>query len=112
METIKAQITIPEFIKGEQGAPGKDGKDGISATHSWEGTTLTITSAVGTSSANLKGEKGDKGDTGKTAYQYAVEGGYTGTEAQFSQEFANAISATYIASVVDEKLGVVENGTY
>ena len=36
-----------------------DGKDGTSATHSWNGTTLTITSASGTSSADLKGDKGD-----------------------------------------------------
>ena len=36
-----------------------DGKDGMSATHRWDGTTLTITSASGTSSADLKGEKGD-----------------------------------------------------
>lgn len=42
-----------------------NGKDGVSATHSWNGTTLTITSASGTSSANLKGEKGDKGDPGE-----------------------------------------------
>lgn len=41
-----------------------DGDDGISATHSWNGTTLTITSASGTSSANLKGEKGEKGEDG------------------------------------------------
>ena len=41
-----------------------DGKDGVSATHSWNGTTLTITSASGSSSANLKGAKGDKGDQG------------------------------------------------
>ena len=33
--------------------------EGLSATHSWDGTTLTVTSASGTSSANLKGEKGD-----------------------------------------------------
>ena len=45
---------------------GEDGKDGVSATHSWNGTTLTITSASGTSSANLKGDKGDKGDPGYT----------------------------------------------
>ena len=32
------------------------GKDGVSATHSWNGTTLTISSASGTSSANLKGD--------------------------------------------------------
>ena len=44
---------------GADGSPGKDGTDGISATHSWNGTTLTITSASGTSSADLKGEKGD-----------------------------------------------------
>ena len=52
---------------GEPGQPGKDGnpgKDGVSATHKWSGTTLTITSASGTSSADLKGDKGDKGDTG------------------------------------------------
>ena len=44
--------------------------------------------------ADLKGDKGDKGDTGstgaagKSAYQYAVEGGYTGTEAEFSARMA------------------------
>ena len=44
-------------------------KDGVSATHSWNGTVLTITSASGTSSADLKGETGQqglKGDTGAT----------------------------------------------
>jgi hypothetical protein len=34
------------------------GADGISATHSWNGTTLTVTSASGTSSADLKGDAG------------------------------------------------------
>lgn len=38
-----------------------DGADGVSCTHSWNGTTLTVTSASGTSSADLKGEKGDPG---------------------------------------------------
>ena len=47
------------------GKDGKDGSNGIPATHSWNGTVLTVSSASGTSSANLKGEKGDKGDTVK-----------------------------------------------
>ena len=41
-----------------------DGADGVSATHIWNGTTLTVTSASGTSSANLKGDKGDQGEQG------------------------------------------------
>ena len=49
---------------GPQGEKGADGKNGISATHSWNGTVLTITSASGTSSSDLKGEKGDTGPQG------------------------------------------------
>lgn len=45
-----------------------DGKDGISASHTWNGTTLTITSASGTSSANLKGTDGKDGIDGKDGY--------------------------------------------
>ena len=40
------------------------GLAGASATHYWNGTVLTIHSASGTSSADLKGERGEKGDTG------------------------------------------------
>jgi hypothetical protein len=40
------------------------GTDGVSATHEWNGTVLTITSASGTSSADLKGDTGAKGDKG------------------------------------------------
>lgn len=50
---------------GKDGAPGADGAPGVSCTHSWNGTTLTVTSASGTSSANLKGEKGEQGAPGK-----------------------------------------------
>ena len=50
--------------KGDTGPRGPAGADGVSATHSWNGTTLTVTSASGTSSANLKGEKGDTGARG------------------------------------------------
>lgn len=40
------------------GKDGDDGEDGISTTHSWNGTVLTVTSASGTSSADLKGRDG------------------------------------------------------
>lgn len=57
-----------DYFDGKDGIPGKDGSNGVSCTHSWNGTTLIVTSASGTSSANLKGDKGDKGDTGEVDY--------------------------------------------
>lgn len=65
-------IQGPAGAAGRDGADGKDGKDGIdgrdgvSATHSWNGTVLTITSASGTSSADLEGTRGAAGKDGYT----------------------------------------------
>ena len=47
------------FIGNIKGTPGSPGKNGASATHEWNGTELIITSASGTSRADLKGDKGD-----------------------------------------------------
>lgn len=60
-----------DYFDGTNGKDGKDGnpgKDGVSVTHKWEGTTLSITSASGTSSANLKGTDGTNGTNGKDGY--------------------------------------------
>lgn len=72
--------TINDGADGKTPVKGTDyfdGKDGVSATHSWNGTTLTVTSASGTSSANLKGEKGDKGTsvTVKSVTTSTADGG-------------------------------------
>ena len=62
----------PQGIQGEtgpQGATGPagaDGNDGVSCTHSWNGTVLSVTSASGTSSADLVGPQGPTGATGAT----------------------------------------------
>lgn len=50
--------------KGSDGVPGADGKDGAD---------------------------GQPGTSGKSAYQYAQEGGYTGTEAEFAAKLAEEI---------------------
>lgn len=46
---------------------------GKSATHSWEGSVLTISSASGTSSADLKGPKGEKGEQGERGYAFTYD---------------------------------------
>ena len=52
-----------DYFDGKDGSNGKDGKDGVSITHTWNGTSLSITSASGTSEVDLKGEKGEAGYT-------------------------------------------------
>lgn len=51
-----------------------------------------------------KGDKGDKGADGKSAYAYAAEGGYTGTEAEFAaklaaEKLANPNALTFTGAV-------------
>lgn len=72
VSTALAQAKESGEFNGADGQPGKDGspgKDGVSVTHSWNGTILTVTSASGTSSADLKGEKGDTGAQGPQGEQ-------------------------------------------
>ena len=69
--------TGPKGDKGDKGDSGTNGAKGDKGDKGNDGTN---------------GAKGDKGDTGtngtngtngKSAYEYAVEGGFTGTEADF-----------------------------
>jgi hypothetical protein len=54
------------MFKGKDGEDGLDGEDGMPCTHSWNGTKLTINSASGTSTVDLKGAKGEPGKDGYT----------------------------------------------
>lgn len=88
--------------KGDQGPTGSTGPQGLTGPKGDTGETGPQGPKGDTGEKGEKGEtgekgekgdsvKGDKGDTGKTAYQYAVEGGYTGTEAEFASKLATAI---------------------
>lgn len=108
---------------GVDGQPGKDGADGITPTIGANGNWFFGATDTGKPSRGVAGDTGPTGATGaqgpagtdgKSAYQYAVEGGYTGTEeafaAKLSQEmpttlpnpnaltFTGAVSATYDGS--------------
>lgn len=74
--------------------PGVDGVDGVSCTHSWDGTILTVSSASGTSSADLRGEQGIQGESGRdgvspTVATEKITGGHrvTITDANGSKSF-------------------------
>ena len=79
---------------------GADGQDGVTPTIGENGNWYLGDTDTGKPSRGEKGDKGDKGDTGatgatgaagaagKSAYAYAQDGGYTGTEEQFAAKLA------------------------
>ena len=71
--------TGPQGPKGDAGETGPKGETGATGAQGPQGET---------------GETGPAGTDGKTAYQYALEGGYTGTEAEFSSKLAQEIPQT------------------
>ena len=84
----------PQGETGPQGPAGPQGEQGIQGEQGPQGP------------AGPQGEQGPKGDPGapgtdgKSAYQYAQEGGYTGTEAEFAaklaaEKFANPYALTF-----------------
>ena len=98
--------------KGDTGATGPTGPKGDTGPQGPKGDAFTYADFTETQLLELKGPKGDKGDTGprgpqgeqgpqgiqgdtgqagadgKSAYQYAQEGGYTGTETAFAEKLA------------------------
>ena len=93
-----------------------DGADGITPTIGENGNWYLGDADTGKPSRGEKGDKGDKGDTGETgatgatgadgksAYEYAQDGGYTGTEEQFAaklakEKFANPNALTFTGAV-------------
>ena len=93
-----------------------DGADGLTPTIGDNGNWYLGETDTGKPSRGEKGDKGDKGDTGatgatgaagaagKSAYAYAQDGGYTGTEEQFAaklakEKFANPYALTFTGAV-------------
>lgn len=57
----------------KNGEDGQDGVPGTSCTHSWDGTVLTIKSASGETSVDLKGQDGEDGYTPQKGIDYWTE---------------------------------------
>lgn len=131
---------------GGLGTPGKDGdsgKDGFSpqltVEQTEEGAVITATDKDGTTSATiLHGKDGEQGPAGpagadgadgapgKSAYEYAVDGGFVGTEEEFAELLAgNSVktfgavgdgvtddTAAFQAALAAERVVRVYGGTY
>lgn len=103
--TIEEWLTTPAGIKGDKGDQGDDstvpgppnvltiGTVTTGAAGSQAAATITGTSPAQVLGLTIpRGDKGEKGDastvagpTGKTAYEYAVDAGFTGTEQEFAE---------------------------
>lgn len=80
--------------KGDTGASGSPGTDGVTPHIGDNGNWYIGSTDTGKPSRGVAGARGDKGNpgadgaAGKSAYQYAQDGGYTGTETEFSEKLA------------------------
>lgn len=74
-----------ESLRGEPGLDGQDGKDGKDGKDGADGAP-GATGATGP--AGPSGPAGSNGAPGKSAYAYAQDGGYSGSEAEFAQKLA------------------------
>lgn len=79
-ETGKTGPMGPQGIKGDQGEVGPQGPKGETGDKGQKGEK------------GDKGDKGDRGETGKSAYEYAQEAGFGGSEEDFAQELARVVS--------------------
>ncbi|MBP5791805.1 MAG: hypothetical protein J6W80_06090, partial [Kiritimatiellae bacterium] len=70
----------------------------------------TVAGSVATMKGD-KGEDGEDGAAGKSAYQIAVENGYTGTEAKWANNFSNAFKAVEYNSTTKRIVFTKQNGT-
>lgn len=140
--------TGPVGPVGPQGPQGEQGPTGATGPQGPKGDT-GATGPVGPQGPQGEvGADGQPGTDGKSAYQYAQEGGYTGTETEFAEKLAqktdipsalpnpnaltftgavtgsyngsaavtmnipSAVTDDHINSLIDTKLGVIENGSY
>lgn len=101
--TALAQAKESGEFDGAAGQDGAPGQDGITPTIGHNGNWYLGDTDTGKPSRGENGQAGadgrdgadgQPGADGKSAYQYAVEGGYTGTEEAFAAKMAEEIPDT------------------
>ena len=101
--------------KGEKGDKGDPGETGAVGPQGEQGIQGIQGPAGATGPQGLQGETGPAGKDGadgKSAYDLAKSAGYTGTEEDLSAKLSSLLSKDEITTLIDEKLGVVADGSY
>lgn len=88
---------------------------GVSVTHEWEGTVLKVTSASGTSSADLKGEKGDDyvltdADKQEIASMIPGSGGSVQVDSALSETSTNPVQNKVVTVAFNQAMQLLETG--
>ena len=86
----------PQGIQGEAGPKGDTGEQGPIGLTGPTGPQGPAGAAGPQGPQGPTGATGAQGESGKSAYKYAQEGGYLGTEPDFSSILANAVSTQNI----------------
>lgn len=95
------------LARGYTPVKGVDYTDGVPCTHSWSGTVLTVNSASGKSSADLKG---DKGDTPKKGVDYFTEAEKTEMKTDVSDEIEAELNAALLEIIAIEEELMIPDG--
>ena len=90
--------------KGEKGDTGSQGEKGDTGAQGPQGEQGPAGATGPKGDTGATGPAGATGADGKSAYQYAVDGGYTGTETEFAaklaqEKFANPNALTFTGAV-------------
>lgn len=102
-------ITAPKGAKGNKGEKGDKGDAFTYADFTAEQLAALKGETGPAGPAGPKGDTGADGADGKSAYQFAQEGGYTGTETEFAAKLA---SGALIVTITDNNGTLSADKTY
>lgn len=102
--------TGPMGPQGDPGPQGPHGEQGIQGVQGEQGTRGPEGPKGDQGEVGATGPRGPEGPSGKSAYTYAVEGGYPGSEPEFSKSLSD-ISNAILKSEKGEANGVATLGT-
>ena len=99
----------PQGPKGDQGETGPQGPQGEKGAKGSKGSTGAQGPQGEKGDTGPQGPQGEKGSDGKSAYAYAQDAGYSGTETAFAEKLAQE---TYSKSEIDAIMGSYVNDIY